>query len=306
MKKERLVHIFLVSAALVGLWGAFVPPDIEYLRELVRDGFWLEKVFGTTLYDIMAAGDSRVYRGLSPDDMAAALKGRRIFNYGFSSGILDRMMLAQAAARLDPAGERTLLLAVTPHALTGKPNEALAELLRTPREELYTVLMGHRFLLFFHRMAPKRLLAMLSGGDIWSDTGNYREDYDSRTGWVASSYRKEKGYGRTLRSYLEMRAKYPVLPERVNALASLIAGLRAEGVKIFFLYLPSSPEMRELEREWPGFDYEAVRRSLETAGAVSLDEAVPPGLHSYDGSHLDERSARSLSRSIGEAMARAR
>ncbi|HOW50474.1 MAG TPA: hypothetical protein PLV42_00355 [bacterium] len=305
MKKERLLHILPVSAALVLLWGMLVPPDAVYLRETVSDEFWLKKVFDAARYDIVVAGDSRVYRGVSPDDMAAALPGRRIFNYGFSSGILDGMMIAQAAKKLDPAGARTLVLAVTPHALTDKPNEALAEFLATPREERYTVLEGHGFLLFFHRMAPKRLLAMLRGEDIWTDMENYREHYDSRTGWVASSYQKEKGYAETLRSYRDMRKKFPVLPERVTELRSLVAGLRAEGIAVFFLYFPSSAEMRELERTWPGFDYAAIRRELESAGAVSLDDAVPSGLHSYDGSHLDGPSARTLSRSIGEALARA-
>lgn len=302
MRNERGLHILFLGAAIVGLWAFFVPPDIEYRRDVVRDAFWSYKVFGDDRYDIVAAGDSRVYRGISPDDLAVALPGRRIFNFGFSSGILDGELLARAEEKLDPSGSRTLLIAITPHALTAKKNEQVAELLATPREERFMTRYGERVRLFFHRMSPKRFFELLSGGDIWKDTANYREEYERRTGWVASSYRQEKGFDETLRSYRAMRAKFPVIPARVAALRDTAAALRSRGVKVFFFYMPSSDPMQELEREWPGFDYAAIRRTLESVGAESLDGAVPTGLHSYDGSHLDERSARELSRALGRGM----
>ncbi len=291
---------------LIVLWGALVPPDIEYRRELERERFWLIKVFGDDRHDLVVTGDSRVYRGLSPDDIAATAPGRSVFNYGFSSGIFDEELLARAEARLAPAGTRELLIAISPHALTAKRNEHLAELLRTPREERLLKRGIPSLPLFFHRLSPQRFIDLLAGKDILNDTSNYREAYDARTGWVASSYLVEKGEEGTLRSYREMRAKFPVSPDRVAALRDRVAALRDRGVTVYFLYLPSSDRMRELEREWPGFDYAMVRRALESAGAVSLDDAVPPGLHSYDGSHLDERSARLLSRSLGAAIARKR
>src|SRR3989339_690076 len=305
LQHERLLSVALLTAVFLWLWIVLVPPGATYRSNLHIDRFWLHKVFGPERYDLVVAGDSRIYRGISTDDLSAELYGLSAYNLGFSSGILDKDLLELAQHKLAPDGARLLLLGITPHALTAKRNEHLAKIAARSLEDRILVRYGHPLALLFHRMSPTTLLKLIAGHSVWSNQTNYLEDYFIESGWVASSYRREYGNKATLRTYRETRERFPVSPQRVADLLAAVAELHRTGVRVFFLWLPSSPPMQKLETAWPGFDYSALREALRSAGAVPLDHAVPIGLHSYDGSHLHHSSARTLSRSLGRALAEA-
>jgi hypothetical protein len=60
--------------------------DPMHTTGAVSERFWVMKAQGMSRYDMILMGDSRVYRGLSPQAMEEVLPGERILNFGFSGG----------------------------------------------------------------------------------------------------------------------------------------------------------------------------------------------------------------------------
>jgi hypothetical protein len=58
----------------------------------IPDAFWSNKANADAIYDIILMGDSRIYRGLSPEEMATILEDYRILNFGFSAGGLNLLI----------------------------------------------------------------------------------------------------------------------------------------------------------------------------------------------------------------------
>ena len=68
-----------------------------------------------TRFDMILMGDSRVYRGLSPEAMKSVLSDYRIFNFGYSGGGLDPVMYRRQNAGLIPTADiRASFLALLP------------------------------------------------------------------------------------------------------------------------------------------------------------------------------------------------
>ena len=89
-------------------------------RGVPKERFWLVKAGWHHEADILATGDSRVYRGVSPDTIRGALdSGERVLNFGFSANGYGAAYLDAVERALDPAAAQpTLLLGVTPWSLT--------------------------------------------------------------------------------------------------------------------------------------------------------------------------------------------
>lgn len=264
---------------------------------------WAEKARTRGTVEIALAGDSRVYIGLSPGEMRQALPARRVQNLGFSGVCLCGPYLEFLEQALDPsARDRVVVLGVTPHSLTGhaaRDNGYLAEL-RRPRTEVFE----RRFLLPVLDFVEPFPVDDL--GRRWLGAGETRPAQRvvqrfHADGWVASTSEPPRPE-LALREYRTVLATWKYDAARLEELAAFATRLRGEGVRVVAFRPPSSVAMRRLEDDLGQYDEPQVRARLLRAGAEYLGFA-DDAFSSYDGSHLEEGSARSLSQQIAARLA---
>lgn len=281
------------------------------LRTLVQDEtgvvpnrFWSQKRLWQGCADIVVAGDSRIYRGISPESMKQVLGDQRVLNFAFSGIGLSSPYIAAIEKVLDPKAEQpVVVLGISPHSLTkgaAKDNDFLWRK-KTPPTPVPAFLS--RFLHLF-RPIPDReafnLTATLLGKGHRTD--RYHQEYFAN-GWIAS-FRMPEDRKKGLKSYatiFDETRDGPVSQEVIEEFLSETRRLTSDGVTVFGFRPPSCPEMVVLENEKGGFDEKAVARAFENAGGIWLD-MDQDAYHSYDGSHLHRESAEALSRALAEQI----
>ena len=82
--KYRIVYMLLVTLLLVFIVGFFRPEPMN--SKTSESFFWNNKVNDTKKYNFIISGDSRAYRGVSPDEVETIFKNFEAKNLGFSSG----------------------------------------------------------------------------------------------------------------------------------------------------------------------------------------------------------------------------
>lgn len=58
-----------------------------------KDWFWINKTYPYKKFDIVIYGDSRVYRGISPEKFSEVFPSADIINLGYSSGGINKQAL---------------------------------------------------------------------------------------------------------------------------------------------------------------------------------------------------------------------
>lgn len=268
-----------------------------------RKRFWAQKASIRGSVRIALAGDSRVYQGLSPDEIARTLAadGRdsgAIHNLGFSGVCLCGPYLAYVERALAPGSPRMVVLGITPHSLTehaANANGYLSELARPRAEVLERTYLAP----LFDFLEPISLDTLRGTKD---DDERYRAHYWP-DGWVSATPIGRQDPSAAVHEYRPTFTTFKVSAALVDALVDTIARWRADGVAIVAFRPPVSAEMRHLEDELAGYDEETLRSRLGKVGAAYLafDDAR---YTSYDGSHLEETSARALSRDLAAHLPR--
>lgn len=286
-----LLLFVVVLTAIVGLFG---PVSGSKDRLLSKD-FWIHKTHSTRRYSLVVAGDSRIYRGVSPREMEKVLEGYRGFNAGYSSAGFAKPMFEKIERHIDfEADKPVVVLGVSPWSMTpgaGANKHLLGELGRK-REE---VLQSQYFSFVNSVFAPYTLKELYdylqSGGSELLIS--YR--YSSR-GWVASHTQHpnpQKALSHVEADYINNQLS----KEQLQQLAQKIREWKQQGVEVFAFRPPSTRTMEMMEDSLSGYSEKQVARVLEDAGAVWFDFDVD-NYFSYDGSHLDEVSAIRLSNDL--------
>lgn len=268
-----------------------------YATGLADDEFWARKVAWREVADIVVAGDSRVYRGVSPSVMAESLPNREIRNFGFSAAGLSATYLDAASRVLKHDVGGTILLGVTPACLTEKSraNNGFLQWSRSPDTSLF---MSTTFGDLYRRLRPiglRQLSVVLRGL-----SGRYYEDYWV-DGWVAS--RKEPvDIAVGVRAYRRTLPATRISEDSVTDLVEFVEREVDRGRQVIAFRPPVAPAMLEVEAGLSGLDFEDIRARTRSAGATWLTPPTSLELSTYDGSHLDEGSAIRLSRWLGDAL----
>jgi len=287
MWNDRVFRTLLLSAVLICLVGLFRPDAMRTASH--EKWFWSWKTHSTHVHDIVVLGDSRVYRGVSPEAMAPLLPGYRIFNFGYSSGSLSPRMLSEAERRLDGQGRRILVLGVTPHALTpnaSRDEQYLQEANRTASEVLENIYIAP-LTKYFDPTTPIRFAK-----EFERKRRGAREEFHE-SGWVAA-LREVSDPGEGLALYSGVFNGNRVSPELVDRLIRQTETWILEGIRVYAFRPPTLPEMIELERRVSGFEENEFRKRFGQAGGIWIPVS-PEGYRIYDGSHLDKESAVRLS-----------
>ena len=179
MMRNRVVLALVIGATLIGLVGLLRP---DSMRTASREKwFWTWKTHSDRKFDVVFVGDSRTYRGISPESMADVLHGFRIFNFGYSSGSLSPFMLAEAERRLDVSGKRIIVLGITPSSMTpraARDEQYRQEKNRTTSEILENIYLAP-FMTDFDPTTPIRFFE-----EIGSRKARFREAF-YESGWIA-------------------------------------------------------------------------------------------------------------------------
>ena len=285
----------------LGAWLKPVSPDPLTRSWPAYERFWVVKTHHEGQYDMLILGDSRAYRGISPADMGAALPGWRLFNLGYSSAGFGPLLYAQVPRRLDPAGARVLLLAITPWSLTASAaaNDHLRQELERPLAERWQRRYVNYYLQGFSPVRPSAIWQALRGTTP-RPAAYYYQSFDEAGGWMPSRLEPPQPR-KALGPYRAEFQQEQVSPDLVAALLAQVRAWTAAGIRVYGCRPPTPPEMTALEDTLSGLDMGALARDLAAAGGTWLD--LPGTFASYDGSHLIDTAARRYARLLGEAIA---
>lgn len=293
MRKERIIYVFILSVILLIAGGLYLPkPDNS---KMIQNRFWVIKTHGSNNYNILILGDSRAYRGVSPDEIEKYLPGEKILNFAYSSGRLNKFMFKEAEKRMaETKGRKIIVLAISPNSLIPPPieNAHYLEQYRLPREEIIQRLYFGPFLHFFSPLKPSEIIE-----GIEKKSSNYvQEFYDN--GWVASSKIKEDT-SEALKTYEKWFKEAEVSGEMIDDLIDQTEKWTKKGILVVGFRIPSSESMEILEDSLAGFDENYLKNKFIKAGGKWM-ETNTKEYHSYDGSHLHYKSAIKLSNKLGE------
>jgi len=296
MTRNRVFLALVLASTLIVLIGLLRP---DAMRTVSREKwFWTWKTHSDRKFDVVFVGDSRTYRGISPESMTDILQGIRILNFGYSSGSLSALMLGEAERRLDPAGRRIIVLGVTPSSLT--PRAARDEQYRQEKNrtssEIIENLYLSPFLTYFDPTTPIRFFE-----EIGSRKARFREAF-YESGWVAG-WKEPAGPPGSIGVFANDFTGNAVSPMLVDNVLRQTEAWTREGIRVYAFRPPTSRNMTDMEIRRSGFDETTFRQRFIRAGGVWID-VDRPGYRSYDHSHLDKESAETLSRLVAEIIGR--
>ena len=305
MKDRSVISIILFFPLLV-LVAALKPKPVPLVvlplssdpvqqSGAVGERFWVLKTHAKTRFDMILMGDSRVYRGLSPEEVESILSSYRILNFGYSGGGLNSVMFAAAERRLDPRSmQKSIVFGVTPLALTlyAEKNTHYLQELNRPSDYIYLHIYWLQLAHLFESIDLRDISSMITGkNESRMQWGYYQEFHDD--GWIASWSIPEDPY-RTLPSFRDIFSQTPVSQKVVQELMDQTRLWTAGGVKVYGFRVPSSQAMVALEDQMSGFDETAFVEQFKSAGGIWFSIPLEP-YHSFDGSHLTKQAAQRLS-----------
>ena len=103
------------------------------------DWFWANKTHFLNEGDILILGDSRVYRGVSPQAMQSIIGEKRILNLGYSSAGMSQDYFSFIRQKMASNQKVKLIIGISPYSLTteARKNEHLQQELLRSSASLY-------------------------------------------------------------------------------------------------------------------------------------------------------------------------
>lgn len=263
-------------------------------EELTKQMF-VHKVHDSKTYDLLVAGDSRVYRGVSTKPFKEVLNVEA-YNLGFSGGNFETQMFDIIDQKLNKESKQPIIvLGVTPHSLTKhyKPNGHIRELTKMKREEVFTYMYFLRYGSVFSPYSITEIINKISNDKYWK-TGFYQVP-NIEEGWIASDF-QNRAPNSALEPYYNTCSKRDIDSSVMHRFFNQIEGWCEKGYKVYGFIPPSSPNIESLERSYLEFsDRMIVKKFIESGGKwITLDSVY----RSYDGSHLVMEDAIMLSNEL--------
>ena len=290
----RMLKALAASLNLVLALGLLQPASHDAALE--KERFWVMKTHASWKNDMVIMGDSRIYRGVSPQEMESILAGWRILNFGYSSGGLNKEMFKEAEARLDPkSSNKTIILGISPHSLT--PSAEKNTMFREEKARSKTYIFLRRragsLLRFFQPVDIKEFVDTIRNKIAKKSRSQHELFFNN--GWVESwDYPERKSLA--LKTYATIFSSNQVSPKLVDGLIQQVREWTRQGIQVYGFRPPSCPEMAALENEKSGFSEPVLVKRFQEAGGIWLP--FTESYHSYDGCHLHARDARKLSREM--------
>lgn len=293
MKERIVIMLPILLCYIVGL--SVLRPETSGTNASIIKRFWIFKTHTGKKYNLLICGDSRTYRGVSPEAMGEVLRGFSILNFGYSSGSFSPFMLDQIERKLDfTAPVKVIYMGITPYSLTPKASRDghIKQELSRKKEEIVEALYLDPVRRFFE---PYEIQ--------WEknpDSVKYVQDY-KRSGWVATD-KIPPNPREALPIYVKDFENNNVSEDVINNLMLKVNEWSERGVKVFAARPPTTPDMVELENHLSGFDETEFVKKFGKAGGIWLKTGGEQ-YKSFDGSHLDIQSSIAFSKDIAALIA---
>lgn len=297
----------IVAASILSLLGVLLAgPLLPNLptSSMQADWFWSNKVSPGRSFDVVFVGDSRIYRGISPADFAQSFApddSIRVFNFGFSSAGLDTAFLQAGARLLDPhAAQPILVLGITTSSLADENlvnHHFWQEQRRSSLSQWQRKYLNPR-LSYFDPTSPSTVVDQLTG----QRQGYYQKHLVN--GWIAS----DKYPRRVWENDDHVRRTYPtvVFSQALRQrLLDQVGRWQAQGIQVVAFRPPAAPTLEALEMQPSYYPEAALRAQFRALGGIWLDLTNRGIYKTYDGNHLEEKSARRLSADLGTLLRQA-
>jgi hypothetical protein len=294
MQRKPDIWITLaIAATLVTALSFVLPKNAEkYLGEL----FWTRKTFAPAKYNVVLMGDSRVYRGLSPEIIESHLPEMKVLNFGYSNGGLNPTMFDAAEKKLAKNEKpKIIVLGISANAITGysAENQQYKQELIRPREEIFERIYFNPVRYWFSATSPEKLRDYFS---VKKETNYYRNTY-FMNGYVESD-KFPTDTTEAIQYYIDDYTNYKVTPENLEALFNQVKKWTSSGIVVVGFVPPVSQPMQMLEDSLGLFDIPNIKEGFKYASGFWI-ELNPLNYKTYDGSHLTIESAKALSNKIG-------
>lgn len=266
------------------------------------DIFMMDKIHSQEKFDIVFCGDSRVQMGISPYVVENELASMDVdvLNFGIRGNSVNPVTLKFATDKLKPktsSKKRIIAIGISPNSLTrlSQQNELFFSWVNKPVEEiLFNRIVGNN-LIYFQPISPSRLYYCLSG-----KTPEEQIEFEYR-GWRAVHMRHHDTH--SLEGYQQIFSSQQVENQYIDELLEYIKAIKATDVEVIGFRVPCIEQMWQLEDSLSGFDEMEFSRKFEEAGGNWLEFKNDPLMYqSYDGSHLDKKSAIVFSRQLGDSI----
>ncbi|MCH2045357.1 MAG: hypothetical protein MK212_14670 [Saprospiraceae bacterium] len=304
MKVNYKLPFTLVSFICITLLIKFSLPDYKNYKQQKKE-FWIKKTHDGTRKNIIVAGDSRTYRGVSTAKILAELgeKGKELSaaNLGYSSAGFGDNYLDYIDQRIqkNTAEKRLIILGLTPWSLTAKAciNEQYEQYKAATYIEQFKAFYLNNYI-NFEPYKPTEFWE-ISQHPSTSDFYNNQEYYEQfhTDGWIAS-YRLPLDSMRAVGDYTKVFTESKIDPARLEAVFQKVETWIGQGIKVIAFRPPTTYAMENLEDSLSGYDEQTTIRKLRKLGVDYLETNNEDFL-SYDGSHLHYESAESLSKQLG-------
>ncbi|MGH1337055.1 MAG: hypothetical protein ACRBFS_13100 [Aureispira sp.] len=268
------------------------------------DWFWSNKAHPARQFEVLAVGDSRIYRGFSPTDFKATYapdSALSVFNFGFSSAGLDTGFLKAATLLLDTtATTPIILLGITTSSLADENavNRHFWQEQNRSSANVWQRKNINPYLTFFDPTSPNTLRNHWQG----ARQGYYQKHENN--GWIASDKQPHTPW----ESYAHVQQTYP------NVLFSLgfrqrllqqIGTWQEQGIQVVAFRPPAAPHLEAIEMLPSYYPETAIKAEIEALGGIWVDFPNREQYQTYDGNHLVEASARQWSKDLGTLLRQA-
>ncbi|MFA9391273.1 MAG: hypothetical protein ACERKD_15800 [Prolixibacteraceae bacterium] len=294
--KTNISITVLMAAILITALSFVMPKNKE---KYLGDMFWSRKTFAAPKFNVVVMGDSRVYRGVSPEIMDQHLNGLKVLNFGYSNGGLNSTMFKAALSKFNAKSKtKVLVLGVSANAITDytKNNDQYLQELTRPREEVLERIYLNPLLYWFSATTPEKLKESFQPID---HSYYYLSNYHMN-GYVESD-KFPADTTEAIASYEDDFNKYQVNENTLATLFEQVHSLVQQGITVIAYRPPVSQPMRELEDSMGNYNEALLQQRLENAGAhwISVN---PNQYKTYDGSHMDQPSAERFSRDLADSI----
>lgn len=293
--KKLVYALFFASIAFIITYVAFPRP---FKNKAQETHFWIEKTFLAKDVKLLFGGDSRTYRGISPEAFTTRYTDKvEAYNYGYSSAGFSEDYLNFLSSKAVKANA-VFVFGITPHSFTpnGLLNEDLNAILKTPKSEIY---LHTYFGTALETVAPFSVKDILNYINKNEATDRYFQYYEP-LGWI-KSYLIPENNKLALKSYLKVFNGNKVDEKAIQNFLQWTKNQHHAGHTIVAYRPPSSREIESIEDSLSGLNFESFAAQFEQSGGIWLNFSSD-GYRSYDGSHLHYQSAIKFTENLADSI----
>lgn len=280
----------LVSLLLVVALVCLRPDRVNPVND---SSYFRMKLAWRDVADVVVLGNSQVYRGVDPAAFAETCPGASTLNFGFAGALMRGGYIDASLPVLRAEGPRLLLVGISPLQFKSETmDDGFTETLR--HEAQFRLPWRFEAMLqpLLARLRPLEKPIPFERRVHWQ----YRPD-----GFVPSDAPMMPLDDRSLRKYAQAYETHPFSEPMYQAMLVRLQQLQAAGYRVAVFLTHSSPDFEGIDARMSGLDAARLQRDLRRHGLDFLSLPAE-GLRSYDGVHLDMRSAEEFSRRLGRAV----